>query len=615
MVMTDRTETKDQSLMDRLLAPLGADDGVGLGFGAMRDALGEVIDRLANGLPSAKTFFKGYNFMVGTALSGIDVLGALKKGTWADVTVEGAGAIAGLLGGLAGGVAGAVVLGAGLPGLGAPVGAVVGAGVGSLGAERFTEGLVRDLLNSIYPDDAVTSKWSEMSGPRDDRAPSPDNRSENDSRDDRGRPESSRDHDPPNQRWQPQEPNSSPGPNNNPFDTGPDQPQGGTPKTPRPSEKPPSQNSPVDNGGNYDPLSSIKAPPSSSKSPPSTRTSESPPHAGNNKSDGDRGSLNTRKSESPPHAGNNKTDGDRGSSNTRKSESPPHAGNNRKENDKADKGPSRSKSEPSTKNDTHNGQTSGPNRGLGEGGKRGESLSVPILLDLDGDGIEITELSRSNVFMDSAGDGLLHRTAWAGAGDGVLFFDANGDNRIGEKREYVFTEWDPTAASDLAALRAAFDRNGDGRLTAADINFFKFKVLVTNADGSQTARTLTELGIREIGLLGDATHIALPDGSVITGQASFTRTNGTTGTVADVILVADAEGRRVVQTITTDAAGTRTVVSQAYDADGSVSSAAVVNRTVTDTARPGTFSSKFPWRHEGCKQLQRCSGGVRAFLP
>ena len=107
----------------------------------------------------------------------------------------------------------------------------------------------------------------------------------------------------------------------------------------------------------------------------------------------------------------------------------------------------------------------------GESARRGNdpagpNRSKPIILDLDGDGIEITELSRSNVFMDSGGDGLLHRTAWAGAGDGVLFFDANGDNKIGEKREYIFTEWDPTAASDLAALRSAFDTNGDGRRTS-----------------------------------------------------------------------------------------------------------------------------------------------------
>ena len=142
-------------------------------------------------------------------------------------------------------------------------------------------------------------------------------------------------------------------------------------------------------------------------------------------------------------------------------------------------------------------------------------LFDPLVVDLNGDGIEITELSRSNVFMDSGGDGLLHRTAWAGTGDGVLFVDVNGDNRIGEQREYVFTEWDPTAASDLAALRSVFDTNGDGKLTAADQGFAQFKVMVTNADGSQTARTLAELGITEISLIGDATHITLPDGTVI----------------------------------------------------------------------------------------------------
>jgi hypothetical protein len=194
----------------------------------------------------------------------------------------------------------------------------------------------------------------------------------------------------------------------------------------------------------------------------------------------------------------------------------------------------------------------------------------PILLDLDGDGIEITELSRSNVFVDAGGDGLLHRTAWAGAGDGVLFFDVNGDNRIGERREYVFTAWDPTATSDLAALRAAFDTNGDGKLTAADQGFAQFKVMVTNADGAQTARTLAELGITEISLIGDATHITLPDGTVISGQSTFLRADGTVGTVADAILMAEAEGRRVVQTATVDAAGNRTVTSEAYEADGSL---------------------------------------------
>lgn len=45
-----------------------------------------------------------------------------------------------------------------------------------------------------------------------------------------------------------------------------------------------------------------------------------------------------------------------------------------------------------------------------------------------------------------------------------------------------------TAAGDFGALRSVFDTNGDGRLTA-DAGCAKFKVFVTNADGTATVRT------------------------------------------------------------------------------------------------------------------------------
>jgi hypothetical protein len=78
-----------------------------------------------------------------------------------------------------------------------------------------------------------------------------------------------------------------------------------------------------------------------------------------------------------------------------------------------------------------------------------------ILLDLDGDGIRITELSRSTMFVDATGDGLLNRTAWAAAGNGVLFYDPDDTGVITEKRQYMFTEWDPTATSDMEARRSS----------------------------------------------------------------------------------------------------------------------------------------------------------------
>ena len=187
---------------------------------------------------------------------------------------------------------------------------------------------------------------------------------------------------------------------------------------------------------------------------------------------------------------------------------------------------------------------------------------LPILLDLNGNGVEITGLDRSTTFVDSGGDGLQHRTAWAGAGDGVLFYDAGNDGLIKEQREYVFTEWDPTAKDDMAALRSRFDSNNDGKLNASDAEFAKFKVMVTNADGAQTAKTLAQLNITEINLRTDATLISFADGSQITGQTTFTM-GGVVKTAAAVTLVSEADGHKLETTVegatTSYVAGLRTI--------------------------------------------------------
>ncbi|TYC53802.1 DUF4214 domain-containing protein, partial [Rhodobacterales bacterium] len=216
------------------------------------------------------------------------------------------------------------------------------------------------------------------------------------------------------------------------------------------------------------------------------------------------------------------------------------------------------------------GKYNTPSRGETDPGASGSPGGKPVLLDLDGDGIEVTELDQSTIFMDTGGDGFLRRTAWAGAGDGILFYDPDGRDAITEKRQFVFTEWDPTSTSDLEALASVFDSNSDGVLNASDADFAKFKVLVTNADGSTTARTLAELGITEIDLTADATKIELSDGSVITGKTTFKRSDGSTGTVGDLLLFSESEGHRVEQVESLDAAGNRTAVITAYAQDGAI---------------------------------------------
>jgi hypothetical protein len=99
------------------------------------------------------------------------------------------------------------------------------------------------------------------------------------------------------------------------------------------------------------------------------------------------------------------------------------------------------------------------------------------------------------MFFDMAGDGRQHRTSWAGAGDGVLALDLAGTGQITERNQIVFTDWDPTASNDMQALANLFDTNRDGRLDAGDAQFSKFKLLVTNADGTTTLKTLAQAGV------------------------------------------------------------------------------------------------------------------------
>ena len=200
----------------------------------------------------------------------------------------------------------------------------------------------------------------------------------------------------------------------------------------------------------------------------------------------------------------------------------------------------------------------------------------PVLLDLDGNGIQINDITRSAQFI-AGDDGLQHRTAWAGTGDGVLFYDVGGDGKITEQREYVFTDWDPTAKDDMAALRSHFDTNNDGKLTSADAEFANFKVMVTNPDGTTTAWALSDadtiagndLHITSLDLRTDTTHVTLDDGSQITGQTSFTM-NGTQHTAATVTLTAEANGHQVTQTTSSTGAGNKTIVSVTRDASGQV---------------------------------------------
>lgn len=227
--------------------------------------------------------------------------------------------------------------------------------------------------------------------------------------------------------------------------------------------------------------------------------------------------------------------------------------------------PSRSSPSPSSNNRA--ASTSGNSSSARD---RADRSRRPVLLDLDGNGIRVNEFRNSTTYADIGNDGFKRRSAWAGAGDGVLFVDADGDGKLSGRREVVFTDWDPSADTDMQALRQVFDTNGNGLLDAGDAQWSKFRVMVTNADGTTTTRTLAELGIQSINLTTDETHYAFKDGSTIEGETIFTRTDSTIGKAVSMALAGEAAGYVVTETRTVDAAGAVTVFLDVRGADGAL---------------------------------------------
>lgn len=189
----------------------------------------------------------------------------------------------------------------------------------------------------------------------------------------------------------------------------------------------------------------------------------------------------------------------------------------------------------------------------------------PVILDLDGNGLSVNTLNTSSQFVDLDGDGYQHRTAWAGDGNGVLVLDADGDGKISRSSEFVFTEWDQTADSDLDALKSVFDTNDNGMLDAGDDRWADFKVMV---DGQLVS--LASLGISSIGLTATGSGQNFADGSAITGTATFTRTDGSTGAVGDAILASDVNGYIVKTATVTNGDGSKTTTLGGYDKDGTL---------------------------------------------
>ena len=124
----------------------------------------------------------------------------------------------------------------------------------------------------------------------------------------------------------------------------------------------------------------------------------------------------------------------------------------------------------------------------------------PLVLDLDGDGIEALAINPANpVLFDHNGDNIKTATGWIKADDGIVVLDRNNDGQL-DALDAAYTE-----------LRVWQDTNQDGISQAAEL------------------KTLSALGISSIRVVGVESAINLGNGNTQPWSATFTRSNGTTG--------------------------------------------------------------------------------------
>ncbi|MEW5678654.1 hypothetical protein [Comamonas kerstersii] len=187
--------------------------------------------------------------------------------------------------------------------------------------------------------------------------------------------------------------------------------------------------------------------------------------------------------------------------------------------------------------------------------KRWQPPRDPIILDLDGDGLETVGLA-SNIYFDHDDDGVLTKTGWAGANDALLVWDRNGNGTIDTGAE-LFGDFtvlpNGTLAPNGFAALAALDANGDGVIDATDPAFAELKLWrdISQDGVSQGGElvSLADAGIVSLNLAHSLKNQRLANGNTLAREGTFTRADGSTSAMGEFKLAIDTFDTRFAEEI------------------------------------------------------------------
>ena len=171
--------------------------------------------------------------------------------------------------------------------------------------------------------------------------------------------------------------------------------------------------------------------------------------------------------------------------------------------------------------------------------QHGTCRGSPLVLDLDGDGINLSSLEQGVPF-DLLGTGEKVKAAWIGKGDGWLVLDRNQNGVIDGAQELFGNVTGGKSYSDGFTALAELDTNGDGRIDTKDPAFNDLRVWKdTNRDGASSPNelfALPDVGVRAM-LLSPQRYDGVSSwdkhGNQMPLIGQFMKNDGTRGLVAD----------------------------------------------------------------------------------
>jgi hypothetical protein len=156
----------------------------------------------------------------------------------------------------------------------------------------------------------------------------------------------------------------------------------------------------------------------------------------------------------------------------------------------------------------------------------------PIVLDLDGNGIQTTALADSKGTFDLLDNGTQVKSGWISSGDAFLAVDTNGNGKIDSRAELFGGN-----VGDGFAKLATYDTNHDGVVDAKDADFGKLLVWQDLNGNHHTdpgeLRTLAQAGIASLTVANvwDGTS---QNGNILGETSSATRADGSSIAMTDV---------------------------------------------------------------------------------